>query len=285
MKSNKAFIAITTSIVAVILITSVLIVLVLTGRLHTSKPKEEQTTAAPVTTQINPQYEKLLREAYTAQYSAETSGRLIRDLNADGVPEMIVGSFEQTARGWITAYTVSYYKISNDAALLTDRFTVDNDRFDHFFFVYDGEDETYTGEALQICANDAGYILCNFYTKVDNTVESFLLLHAENDTLQPVQHLWDPGYTSGFGIYTYEGYHSDDYGNGILFELGTLGEEDRGKYSSCQAALDGELGVYGFTFGPLFGKMPIGDTDQKNQTLPSDTVTQLLFYRTGMCKE
>ena len=67
-----------------------------------------------------------------------------------------------------------------------------------------------------------------------------------NKKISEMQHLLDPGFTSGVGLYYYNGYN-DDYKSAELFSEDEMGKIE-GKYSSYKEALDAEIGKYGFVW-------------------------------------
>ncbi|MGN1478897.1 MAG: hypothetical protein ACI4XH_03950 [Acutalibacteraceae bacterium] len=188
-----------------------------------------------------------LDEYYSSNFDKDSSGRIIKDIDSDGVDDMIVCEIKCIDEKIITDCNIYYFGVENGEVMQYDKFTVNNTYCDDYYAFY-GEDTLFFaengGQLVEVYQGENGYICCKIAICYESWAAHYILLKAENKKISEVQHLLDPGFTSGVGLYYYNGY-SDDYESVELFSEDEMGKKE-GKYSSYKEALDAEIGKYGF---------------------------------------
>ena len=227
----------------------------------------------------------LLQAYYEANYNPANSGRGIRDLNGDGQDEMLVATYMESPTNMLMDYTLIYFRVIDGAVTEADRFSGSGAETNGFppasETVADSSQSSGApngAEELTVHISDSGYIACLFYNMVDNWNVSYLVLSVKNEKLTVEQHLLDPGYTSGLGLYTYDSYYGGESGPEKLFATESSDADADSRYDSYWTALEETLGGYGFTFEPY---RETGDREgfkQKGQ-VATDGTELLLDFR------
>ena len=254
-----------------------------TEAILTTEAPTAATTVPEETTAVS-ETAALLQAYYDDNYNSANSGRAIRDFNGDGQDEMLVASYIASPTHMMVDYSLLYFKVSNGAVTEADRFSGADVETDGF----PAADETivdpslFSGapdgaEELTVHVSGSGHIACLFYYKMNNWSVSYLILSVKDDKLTVEQHLWDPGYTSGMGLYTYDSYFGSENKPEKLFETDWTDVDADSRYDSYWAALEGELGGYGFTFEQYRETGDPGSFTQKGQV--ADGATPVLDYK------
>ena len=190
-----------------------------------------------------------LEKYYSSKFDKDSSGRIIKDIDSDGIDDMIVCEIKYMDEHIITDCNIYYFGVENGEVIQYDKFTVNNTYCDDYYAFY-GEDTLFFaengGQLVEVYQGENGYICCKIAICYDSWAAHYILLKAENKKISEMQHLLDPGFTIGVGLYYYNGYN-DDYKSAELFSEDEMGKIE-GKYSSYKEALDAEIGKYGFVW-------------------------------------
>lgn len=216
-------------------------------------------TACGSESSVESNYVKL-DEYYSNTFDTSSSSANIKDIDGDGVKDMIVCEIKymDEHESIITDCNIYYIGVENGEVIQYDKFTVNNTYCDDYYAFY-GEDNLFFaengGQLVEVYQGENGYISCKIAICYESWAAHYILLKAENKKMSEVQHLLDPGFTSGVGLYYYNGYN-DDYKSAELFSEDEMGQKE-GKYPSYKEALDAEIGKYGFVWkksNDLLGK-------------------------------
>lgn len=187
-------------------------------------------------------------EAYFKEnYSSKNSDKHIYDFNGDGKKEMLVVECNVSEKNILTSCDLYLITESDGKAKLSSSYKINNSIFSEYpIFINVGEDSLeWLKQYIEVYVNSSGYISCNIYEQYQGCVVNYFIFDISNNELNVKQHLLDPGYTSGIGLYYYDIY-IDDYKKAELYgeEMG----QKSGEYSSYIVALNKTIGNYGFTF-------------------------------------
>lgn len=191
-----------------------------------------------------------LEAYYVARFDSDSSGHILRDLNSDEQPEMLV--FERiAAKNGSAQKTALYYMIVKDnkvvvADMLEQDYCFDNatdDIYDKTTYEY----SDYRGEAQEVFVSDDHYICLSRFMCFMAWSAEYDVYQIQNGKFVWIKGITDPGYTAGIGLYL-DNEESYDYEDGALYEL-SPGEPDSksGKYDSYKQAVTSELNPYGFS--------------------------------------
>lgn len=203
-----------------------------------------------------------LEAFYAENYEGEKSGKLIRDFDSDGTDDMIAVTFEAYETGCCKDLSVHYVKINEGSAREVDLLSFELE--DRPFIVR---------EYMEIYASEDPYLMFNILTKYDGYEAEYRLLKITEDSIDVENHLFDPGYTSGVGLYFKEDY-PENYDTKALYGLEI--EQEYGKYDSYKAAIDAELGFYGFEW-KRWPDADQNDVTQEKYIVDSANGAQLIF--------
>ena len=203
----------------------------------------------------------LLTAAFDESCGAETlAGYYISDLDTDGTDDMVVAVAAVNSAKHVVSVRLSGYTVENGQAVQKASFTIGPDVYDGMFGEINTPPSVENGdwaERLEIYVNDAGYISVNTDFRMNEWSAHYLLLRYRYGQLAEVAHLYDPGYTSGTGLYEYAAYSSDD---SAVRDAGCLYYADyegvQGRYTDYVTAINQEFAMYGFTFAA--GEGPAG---------------------------
>ena len=192
-----------------------------------------------------------LDEYYSNTFDTSSSSSSIKDIDGDGVNDMIVCEIKylEEHEAIITDCNIYYIGVENGEVIQYDKFTVNNTYSDAYCTFYSEDSLFYAekgGQIVEVYKGENGYICCKTAICYESWSAHYILLKAENKKISEVQHLLDPGFTSGVGLYYYNGYN-DDYKSAELFSEDERGQKE-GKYPSYKEALDAEIGKYGFVW-------------------------------------
>ena len=222
-------------------------------------------TAAPTTEAPAPAARDLLAAAFDESCGGETlAGYYIADLDTDGTDDMVVAVAAVNSAKHILSVRLYGYTVENGQAVQKASFTIGPDVYDGMFGEINTPPSVENGdwaERLEIYVNDAGYISVNTDFRMNEWSAHYLLLRYRYGQLAEVAHLYDPGYTSGTGLYEYAAYSSDD---SAVRDAGCLYYADyegvQGRYTDYVTAINQEFAMYGFTFaageGPAVRDVP-----------------------------
>lgn len=204
----------------------------------------------------------ILDAFFDENYEGKKSGKLIRDFDGDGTEDMIAVTFEAYETGYCKELGVHYVKINEGSACEADllRFELE----DRPFIVR---------EYMEIYAGEKPYLMFNILDKYEGYGAEYRLLKITGDRIYVEKHLFDPGYTSGIGLYFKEDY-PENYDTKALYGLEI--EHEYGKYDSYKAAIDAELGLYGFEW-MRWPNADQNDVTQEKYIVDSANGAQLIF--------
>ena len=193
------------------------------------------------------------------------------DLNHDGEDETLRFILGKNDNGTFGAFVIEYYS--------ADGTKLDTFDLDRVYLSYEGPDVPERDEEnnlvfgdnlaefgnetlrsfeqnIRVYVNNAGNIALNYYSGLDGSACEYLMIVIENDTLFVSEHLIDPGYTSGTGLFEARTYYTEGE---FLFEIDP--ETYNGKpvgdafdYDSVKvdeeylAALNKVMGPYGYIY-------------------------------------
>ena len=243
---------------------------------ETAAATTEPAETVPSTTNAASENAALLQAYYEDNFNTANTGRAIRDLNGDGQEEMLVVTHIESPTNMLIDYTLQYFKVIDGAVTEADRFSGTTAETDGFPYADEIADSSlFSGasdgaEELTVHVSDSGYIACLFYYKMDNWSVSYLILSVKDDKLTVEQHLWDPGYTSGLGLYTYDSYFDREGEPEKLFVSEWSDVDPDSRYDSYWTALEETLGGYGFTFEPYRETGEREGFKQKGQVAAAD---------------
>ena len=182
---------------------------------------------------------EILEAFYSEYYEGEKSGKLIRDFDGDGITDMVAVTGDFYENGYFKDINVRYVKINEDSAREIDLLKIERPEKE-----YSDEDVTCSySEDIEFYANDEDYIMFNILSRYEGVSADYRLLKVSADSIEIEKHLYDPGYSSGLGLYFYEDY-PENYDTNALFDQEV--SYKFGKYDSYKEAIETELGVYGF---------------------------------------
>lgn len=191
---------------------------------------------------------ELLEACWKARFDPESSGHILRDLNGDGQPEMLV--FERIpAKNRSAETTALYYFVpTGNKAVVSDvlvqRYMGDGAATSDIY------DETlhgdYRGEAQEVFLTEENIICISRFMSHMAWSADYDIYQIRNNKFVWVKGITDPGYTGGIGLYldNEDGY---DYEDGALYAVDADGSGKEGKYDSYKQAINSELNPYGFT--------------------------------------
>ena len=206
---------------------------------------------------------EILEAFYSEYYEGEKSGKLIRDFDGDGITDMIAVTADFYENGYFKDINVRYVKINEDAAREIDLLKIERPEKE-----YSGEGVTYSySEDIEFYANDKDYIMFNILSRYEGVSADYRLLKVSADSIEIEKHLYDPGYSSGLGLYFYEDY-PENYDTNALFDQEV--SYKFGKYDSYKEAIETELGVYGFKWKLWDGTDPDDFVTEKYVVDPTE---------------
>ena len=162
------------------------------------------------------------------------------DYDDDGQLETVTIDYHYTKDLIVDGITLTYF----DEGEAADSLTIDNRSFPEFPVFASDYDGYYPGYFADL-ENEAGEICINCSILMDAVSSHYFVFDVENGKLKTEAHLLDPGYSSGTGLYMYEDYNKDNMEALALYGVDDF-NKSYGKYDSYLAALEGELGKYGF---------------------------------------
>ena len=166
------------------------------------------------------------------------------DLNHDGEDETLRFILGKNANGTFGAFVIEYYDadgekldtfdldrvyLSYDDPTLPERNEENDLVFGDSFAQAERSELRSLRQNIRVYVNNAGNIAVNYYHGIDGNACEYLMLVIENDTFFVSEHLIDPGYTSGVGLYEARTYFTEGE---CLFEIGD------GKYNGKPVADD-----------------------------------------------
>ena len=131
-------------------------------------------------------------------------------------------------------------------------------------------------EHIELYVNENSQLLLNVLSKWDGIQGDFILLKIGENQITEEKHLFDPGYSSGLGLFYFDNYFNHYDETEPLYEYKAGVETFRGIYPSYKEALESELGIYGFSW-KLSEMSDINDsTSEKYVVEPTENV-ELIF--------
>lgn len=218
--------------------------------------KETSQTTQPETTvsesqNVKKDNETILKDYFTANSKSGKCAYTLFDFDKDGQKDMLLTKQSFVGQTDITEqYDLILVKTKDNAAYIADTFSISDKEFEDYAVFLSSDAEYYKSDTdypqyVETYINSNGYIACNCFTRLNSWGVHYFVIEVKNDKFSVKQHLLDPGGTSGNGVYYYDAYPEDSlYG----FEVP---DYHGGKYKSYKAALDNEIGIYGFEYEPF----------------------------------
>ena len=206
---------------------------------------------------------------YRKNFNSKSSGKYTFDFNKDGKNEMLVTDYSLSSKGVLSSCNLYLLSENSGSVKVIGTYKINNSTFANYSVFID-EPSEYNRQYFEVYANKKGYVSCNIFQLIQGCSGHYLIFDLSKNSFNLKQHLLDPGYTSGTGLYYYDGY-TTDYESAELFdeEIGYV----TGKYLSYSEALEKELGVYGFSYTP---NQSIG----KFTVTPSNSCKKIQSYST-----
>ena len=242
-------------IVAILLVALMSFTLVACGNNEANQPEASNETI------------EILNAAYAVFCEGKKSAKFIRDFDGDGTEDMIVCNYKEWENKFIERLDIHYIKLNGKKAEVVDSYSFEGNFGD---FPYGN------AEHIELYINENSQLLLNILSKWDGIQGNFILLKIDENQITEEKHLFDPGYSSGLGLFYYDNYfnHYDETEPLYNYEAGV--EIFSGTYPSYKEALESELGIYGFSW-KLSEMSDINDsTSEKYVVEPTENV-ELIF--------
>lgn len=190
---------------------------------NTSRNKNEASSNFKIsTTKVQTQGAGLSLDAYYKQYfNSNKSNKYVFDFNKDGKNEMLVVDYSLSSKGVLSSCNLYLISANNENAEVVSTYKINNDNFiDYHVFIDDSFVDDVNDSRKQyfeVYVNEKGYVSCNVFQRFNGCFGHYLIFDLSKNNFNLKQHLLDPGYSSGTGLYYYSGY-TTDYKSAELFD-------------------------------------------------------------------
>lgn len=180
---------------------------------------------------------EILEAFYSEYHEDEKSAKFIRDFDGDGTEDMIVCDYVAWENMYIRQLDIYYVKLNGRKTEVVDHYSFQGEW---------GEAPYGDAEHVELYINENSQLLLNVLSRWDGIQGHFKLLKIGENEITEEKHLFDPGYSSGLGLFYYDNYFNHYDETEPLYEAGV--ETVEGIYPTYKEALEGELGIYGFSW-------------------------------------
>ena len=210
---------------------------------------------------------KILNTAYAEYCEGQKSAKYIRDFDGDGTEDMIICNYKELENKFIERLDIHYVKLNGENAevVVTYSFEGEWKDFPH------GE-----AEHTELYINENSQLLLNILSKWDGIQGNFILLEIGENQITEEKHLFDPGYSSGLGLFYYDNYFNHYDETEPLYDYEAVVEISKGIYPSYKEALEAELGIYGFSW-KLSEMSDINDLISEKYVVDPTEKVELIF--------
>lgn len=180
---------------------------------------------------------EILEAFYSEYHEDEKSAKFIRDFDGDGTEDMIICDYVAQENMYIRQLDIYYVKLNGKKTEVVDHYSFQGEW---------GEAPYGDAEHVELYINENSQLLLNVLSRWDGIQGHFKLLKIGENEITEEKHLFDPGYSSGLGLFYYDNYFNHYDETEPLYEAGV--ETVEGIYPTYKEALEGELGIYGFSW-------------------------------------